>query len=125
MAQEHIAEDLQRFIAAHIDSIAHIEALMLLQLTAPTGWTPSALADRIYADEGTATSVLRRLHADGLAVLIDDRYRFECESADKESMVLRLLEAYRVFLIPVTNLIHAKPLKIRQFADAFKLRKDS
>jgi hypothetical protein len=32
---------------------------------------------------------------------------------------------YAANLIPVTNLIHAKPSRIREFADAFKLRKDS
>lgn len=125
MAQEHISDDLQRFIATHIDSIAHIEALMLLRQTSPTEWTPTALADRIYADEATVRSVLRRLHSDGLVVLDADWYRFGCDSAEKERMVHRLAEAYRTFLIPVTNLIHEKPPKIRQFAEAFKLRKES
>ena len=39
-------------------------------------------------------------------------------------MVALLAEHYKRHLIPITNLIHAKPRRIRQFADAFKLKKD-
>ena len=39
-------------------------------------------------------------------------------------MVELLAEHYKRHLIPITNLIHAKPRRIRQFADAFKLKKD-
>lgn len=125
MSQGHISEDLQQFIAAHIDSIAHIEALLLLRETTPELWTAAALAERIYADEPTATSVLSRLQKDGMAVLEAGGYRYACASEHKEQMVQRLADAYRRFLIPVTNLIHSKPLRITQFADAFRLRRDN
>ena len=39
-------------------------------------------------------------------------------------LVARLSEVYRRHLIPITNLIHSKPRRIREFAEAFKLRKD-
>jgi hypothetical protein len=39
-------------------------------------------------------------------------------------MIARLADVYARHLIPVTNLIHSKPRRIREFADAFKLRKD-
>jgi hypothetical protein len=39
-------------------------------------------------------------------------------------MIDRLAESYAKQLIPITNLIHGKPRRIRQFADAFKFRKD-
>ena len=123
MERDLIPEDLQRFIAAHIDSIAHIEALLLLRASKSAAWSASTLANRIYVDEATAKEVLRRLQVDGLARLEGERYCFGCNSSEKEQMVERLAEAYRRFLIPVTNLIHATPRRIRQFADAFRLRK--
>jgi hypothetical protein len=39
-------------------------------------------------------------------------------------MVERLAGSYANHLIQVTNLIHGKPRRLREFADAFKLRKD-
>ena len=42
----------------------------------------------------------------------------------KVAMVDRTAETYRRQLIAVTNMIHAKPRRIRQFADAFKFKKD-
>jgi hypothetical protein len=39
-------------------------------------------------------------------------------------MVDRLADAYARHLIPVTNLIHGKPRRLREFSDAFKIRKD-
>jgi hypothetical protein len=40
-------------------------------------------------------------------------------------MVDRLAELYSKYLIPVTHLIHSKPqTRVREFADAFKLRKE-
>jgi hypothetical protein len=36
-----------------------------------------------------------------------------------------LADVYARYLVPVTNLIHAKPKsRVQEFADAFKLRKD-
>lgn len=39
-------------------------------------------------------------------------------------MVDELVGLYGRLLIPITNLVHAKPRRIRQFADAFRFRKD-
>jgi hypothetical protein len=39
-------------------------------------------------------------------------------------MVDRLAETYSRALIPVTNIIHNNPLRLRKFADAFRFRKD-
>ncbi len=50
-------------------------------------------------------------------------YRYECASEARQK-VDRLASVYSRHLIPVTNMIHAKPRRIREFADAFKFRKD-
>lgn len=123
-AAPHISDELKRFIAAHIDSISHIEALLLLRESYPKVWSAKALADRIYVHERIAGAVLKRLHDDGLASLGPNGYCFGCDSPQKEDAVNRLAEAYRTYLIPVTNLIHNKPTRIQEFADAFRLRRD-
>ena len=66
------------------------------------------------------------LHAKMLAVLAAaaEAERLELLRAHPD-LVGRLARFYGTHLIPVTNLIHGKPVsRIREFADAFKLRKD-
>jgi hypothetical protein len=124
MVDDPVPGDLRDFIVRYIDSIAQLEALMLLRATSAEEWTPAEVAARLYTSEQDAAEVLARLCDDGLAVCHEGNYRFGCESPDLGALVDRLAEAYSQQLIPVTNMIHAKPRRIRQFADAFKFRKD-
>jgi hypothetical protein len=68
--------------------------------------------------------VLARLSADGFLASEEGRYRYGSQSPELQAMVDRLAQVYARHLIPVTNMIHAKPRRIREFADAFKFRKD-
>lgn len=40
--------DAYEFIRQSIDSVPHLEALMLLWNSRPAGWTPEELATRLY-----------------------------------------------------------------------------
>jgi hypothetical protein len=55
----------------------------------------------------------------------DGTYRYEGGSPEQREIIDRLAAIYSRHLIPVTNMIHGKPGRIRQFAEAFKFRKDS
>lgn len=66
MADDLIPEDLRDFILRHIDSIAQLEALLLLRRNPEETWTAEASAKRLYISEADATHVLDRLCADGL-----------------------------------------------------------
>jgi hypothetical protein len=82
------------------------------------------VAKRLYANEAEIAEALALLCADGLLSCTEDIYRYECATPELRARVDRLAEVYARHLIPVTNMIHAKPRRIRQFADAFKFRKD-
>jgi hypothetical protein len=124
MADEIIPDDLRDFILRYIDSIGQLEALLLLRTHADQAWDVQRAAARLYAGETEAAEFLARLCADGLLCCSDGLYRYGCQSPDQQTMVDRLAEAYARHLIPVTNLVHAKPRRIREFADAFRFRKD-
>lgn len=124
MAAELIAEDLRDFILRHIDSIAQIEALLLLRRNPHESWDAAKTAKRLYISEQQAADALTRLCSDGLLDCSEGIYRYATESSDQERMIARLADAYARHLIPVTNMIHSRPRRIREFADAFKLRKD-
>jgi hypothetical protein len=125
MAEDLIPEDVRDFVNKNIDSIAHLEALLLLRGEAHERWTADSAARRLYISQKETASVLSRLCQLGLLANEDQVFRYSCKDPVLERMVARLAELYARHLIPVTNLIHAKPSKIRAFADAFKLRKDS
>ena len=124
MADELISEDLRDFILGHIDSIAQLEALLLLRRNPNETWTTATAARRLYISENEAMGALQHLCANGLLSCSGDHYRFTGQSDDDHRMVDKLADAYARHLIPVTNLIHGKPRRLREFSDAFKIRKD-
>lgn len=124
MADDIIPEDLRDFILRHIDSIAQLEALLLLRRNPEEIWTAEASAKRLYISEADAKNVLDRLCADGLLSCSENLYRFAGQSDEQRQMVDRLADTYSRHLIQVTNLIHTKPRRLREFADAFKIRKE-
>jgi len=124
MADDIIPGDLRDFILRYVDSIGQLEALLLLRTHANEEWDIKRTAARLYSSEAEVAESLGRLCADGLLGCNEDRYRYAPQSSDLQSMVDRLATAYAKHLIPVTNMIHAKPRRIREFAEAFKFRRD-
>jgi len=122
--EENVAADLRIFIARYIDSVAELEALLLLRSSPDQKWTLKAIADRLYTAEAETAVALTRLCSEGMVTCQDDLYQYDY-SPNLAPTVDRLAEAYRRQLIPITNLIHAKPRRIQAFADAFKLKKDN
>jgi len=124
MADDVIPDDVRDFILRHIDSVAQLEALLLLRANGGQDWDVARTAARLYAGEEEIRKVLTQLCADGLLSCKDNIYRYECP-LDVRAIIDRLAEVYRRHLIPITNIIHTKPRRIREFADAFKFRKDT
>lgn len=123
MTDESIPADLREFILRYIDSVAHLEALLLLRASPQTAWNVASVAQRLYTNEQQAGEVLAQLCADGLLSSQDELYRYSGLSAEHVALIDRLAASYTKQLIPITNMIHGKPRRIRQFADAFKFRK--
>ena len=122
--QDAIPADVRQFALQHIDSIAHMEALLMLWRDPGQPWAADTVATRLYIDVPNAAAVLERLHALGLAQKDGSTYRYGCSSASTHDLVSQLAALYVTHLIPITNLIHSKrDSRIREFADAFKLRK--
>lgn len=119
-----IAEELREFILKHIDSVAQLEALLLVRRSPEQTLTAEAAAQRLYVSEAEASNVLGRLCSDGLLSCSENLYQFVGQSDEQRQMVDRLADTYSRHLIPVTNLIHSKPRRLREFADAFKIRKE-
>lgn len=122
-----IPDDLTQFILQYIHSIAHLEALLLFCAHPKDELDAHALAHALYITDAQAIVLLTQLldHgfiAHGAATLA---FHYQPASPELKEMVERLAVLYKQSLVPVTNLIHSKSkLKVQQFADAFKMRKD-
>ena len=127
MVDDLIPAEVQQFILKSIDSIAQLEALLLLRGQPQEIWSISAVAQRLYITEQETSILLARLHAEGLIAVKEGepKYQYQPSSVELGEMVKRMAEIYAKHLVPVTKLIHSKPrTRIQEFADAFKLRKD-
>jgi hypothetical protein len=125
MDGDAIPADVREFILRYIESIAELEALLLLRREAHVLWHEQSLGQRLYIPEQAAGEILGRLAAIGFLSRTDGKHQYRPRTDELRDTVDRLAAIYAIQLIPVTNLIHSKPSRIREFADAFKLRKDS
>ena len=128
MTDDPIPGDIKAFLLRHIDSIAQLEALLLLRDTAELAWSADTLAKRLYIPVQETAEILALLCADGFLATKGGEpllYQYHCMSRAQAHMVDHVAELYARYLIPVTHLIHAKPrTKVQAFADAFRLRKE-
>lgn len=123
MVSEAIPDDVGEFVQKHIDSIAQLEALLLLRREASALWNDSTVAKRLYITNHDAAEVLRVLVTRGLLISNGTSYRYQC-STELDDLVGHVAEVYARQLIPMTHLIHNKSIRIREFANAFKIRKE-
>ena len=129
MVEDIIPDDVRRFLLQHINSISQWEGLLLLRAEPAARWTPATLARKLYVVELDGAEILSQLAASGF-LAADERdpgpvYVYRPKSPELDEMVGRAAALYAKYLVPVTNVIHSKPKSsIREFADAFKLRKD-
>jgi hypothetical protein len=126
MSSDVIPEEIRQFIFRYIDSIAQLEALLLLRADPGRAWDAGEVAKRLYVGEREVVPLLERLQGDGFLLLDEEqRFRYRPTADELARLVDRLAEVYAKHLVPVTNLVHAKPrLRVQEFADAFKWRKE-
>lgn len=121
-------EHVDRFILREIDTVPHLEALLLLWNSRPQPWTVNNLASRLYISEDAARALLddlirRRLVAREAAN--PDAYGYLSSSQDQDQLLADLDTTYRREIVRVSTLIHSKPsASLRQFARAFRITKE-
>ncbi|KQQ97385.1 hypothetical protein [Massilia sp. Leaf139] len=123
-------EDLRRFVLTSIPSVPFLEALLLLRANPTQQWHGDTLAQRLYVRERTAQALLDDLCRAGMVAPCaephQDCYQYQPTSSQLRERIDALAELYARHLVEVTLLIHSSlDRKAQQFADAFKLRKDS
>ncbi|MGZ8433374.1 MAG: hypothetical protein ACXW6T_03185 [Candidatus Binatia bacterium] len=128
MSDKAIPEEIEQFILERIDSVAEMEAVLLLRSNPAILWSSESLAKRLYIAEEQTVKILDHLCTEGFLTTSSSEhqsYRYHPKSLELQQSVDRVAEVYKKHLVPVSNLIHSKPrVRIQEFADAFRLRKD-
>lgn len=120
--------ELYRFVEEKIDSVPHLEALLLVWNSRPKVWTPEDLGARLYVQTGDARVLLEDLRRSGLIAAAANppgACFYQMNSEEQHRLIALLDEAYRKRLVQVSTMIHSKaPSSVRDFARAFRFTKE-
>jgi hypothetical protein len=122
-----IPSEIRLFVTEKIDSVPHLEALLLLWNDPSKVWTEDSLALALYIAPLAARKIVHGLERRGWVKSSEAPPGFVFDGAwDADGAFMpRLAETYRRQLVRVATLIHSNAsAAVREFADAFNLKKD-
>lgn len=126
MASGAIPNEVEQFLLAAIDTVPHLEALLLIFQNPASVWTVDELAARIYVSAPQAALVLDELTRRQLITCVEQspaRYQYPARSDAQTELLHKVAHAYRTQLVQVARFIHSKPsASVRDFARAFRLK---
>ena len=124
-----LPQDVLQFIAEHIDTVPHLEALLLLHKQPAEHWTVERVAARLYVSRDTSAGILRDLEQRKLVRKQVDRpvaeFVYDPEWDVSGQMMTAIALTYTRHLTAVATIIHRRaPRAVLEFARAFELKKD-
>lgn len=125
MSADAIPDDLRAFIARHVHSVEQLEILCLLAENPAQVWSEKEVFKLIQSSEKSVAANLRRFLEERLLVFVSETgYRFSPETPELARLAVALAKSYRERRVTIIETIYSLPLDpVRQFADAFRLRK--
>jgi predicted transcriptional regulator len=119
---------VDRFILEQIDSVPHLEALLLLFNNQPKAWSVDEMARSLYVRSEIASKILENLVQLRLIDVNPEdagRYVYSPDDSEKNKLMEYVDAVYRKEVIRISSLIHSKaPAGVRDFARAFRIKKD-
>lgn len=126
MAAGAIDPAVERFLLDSIDTVPHLEALLLLFQSPATVWTVMELAARIYVNDKQASGILDDLTRRALIARAEHspaKYQYIARLPEQSALLDKVAHSYRTQLVQVTRLIHSNASgSVRDFARAFRLK---
>jgi hypothetical protein len=128
VSDPQIPQEVQAFIADHIESVVQLEVLLLLHAAPQRVLSAADIGTELRIDPAWAGEQLVNLCSRGILTCTttgESLYRYSPRTPEMDRAVAGLAQAYTDRRVTVIGLIFSKPVdKIRSFADAFRLRKD-
>lgn len=125
MTEEGIPPHISDFLNGCIDSVAELEALLLLRESPEQDWAVTTLARRLYVGDTEGAKILEHLVQCELARPTAAGFRYHVRDGERQALVDGLAQTHAKYLVQLTRLIHDKASGMRKFADAFKFRRDT
>lgn len=120
--------DAYEFIYENIDSVPHLEALVLLWNSRPVWWTCDELASRLYVPHDQVSHLVRdlvRMQLIAESTSPPQKFSYLPKSKEQDELLTSLDNAYRKDLVRISSMIHAKAASgVREFARAFQLKQE-
>jgi ribosomal protein S8 len=127
VAREELPGKLQRFIAAHVESVEKLEVLLLLYDSADNWWSAQSVYQKIQSNPQSVARQLAALKAEGF--LQEDEnscFQFHPQTPELADGVALLKTEYENRRVKVIEAIFSLSTEqMRRFADAFRIRKES
>jgi predicted transcriptional regulator len=128
MADEIRNSQVDQFIVEQIDSVPHLEALLLLWNSRPKAWTVEDMAHSLYIRSDQAARILDGLVQRNLVQAENSdapRYTYSPESLERNQLMQAVQATYTRELVRISSLIHSKASAgVRDFARAFRFTRD-
>jgi hypothetical protein len=120
--------DVYDFILENIDTVPHLEALVLLWNSRPVWWTSEELTSRLYIPADKVPQLLRdlaRMELIAESPTSPLKYSYLPKSEAQNDLLVSLDNAYRRDLVRISTMIHRKTSSgVREFARAFRLKQE-
>jgi hypothetical protein len=124
MTPDSISPAVLRFIRERIDTVPHLEALLLVWESAPKTWTTEELTSRLYVSPDTGRRIVADLARHKLIAIDQGTFTYDPTNED-DALLPEVVSSYRRHLVQVARFIHSKgSTPMQEFARAFKLKKD-
>jgi hypothetical protein len=128
MEADELPEDVLTFLLYRIDSVPHLEALLLMWQSPQAGWTREEMAARLYVAPPAAAQLMEDLARHGLVTVGAESERVYRYAAgwDEEGLLMpKIAATYSRQLVRVAQFLHSKASPgVREFARAFQIKKD-
>ena len=120
-------KEVDSFILNEIESVPHIEALLILRNRRSESFSIEQIAAQLYIPPESAQNILQDLVRRALVKRLseeDSRYQY-FSSPEREALMQEVEITYRRELVRVANMIHSKASNaVRDFARAFRITKE-
>lgn len=124
-----LPDEVRRFIAGNLSSVAQLEMLLLLREQREREWTVEEVSHDLYGAAAGMVDPLNDLVSKGLAYVThapEPRFRYRPDHGGPlDDVVARVADTYKQRRVAVITLIHSRPADLaRNFAEAFRFRKN-
>lgn len=119
---------VDRFVLEQIDTVPHLEAMLLLFNSRPKAWSTDEMAKSLYVRNEVASRILDNLlHRNLIAVSPDqsDGFFYSADDEGQNKLLHDVDAIYRKEVVRISSMIHSKASAgVRDFARAFRFEKD-